>query len=412
MFTSDVLLYPDTGPRTIAAMKTAALYAERVHTLTILESDLTAAFMNMFSDQEPRRNDPGFGRLRSYFEFIDKNAGDLTLLQEQGVLHAVDMAGIDTLDQVWGRARQQLSTYSDRRIREGVSLDEPYYPESIRSLLDSAYEEATGTFSDLSSFLAPFEIGKSGLSVKWDLVDLIDEIRGEDVSSDLDVLTSLTFPIYLLMVSVVAEENGIVPLATSAAAQRALFAMRSLAFSNYLTDGVPLRSRNLVSSKVERAVLETYLPAVHRLSMDAILSLRAERSPELEALRDASRRLAADIDLSDGDPDQLDLRVHDRVVRDVGDALTDLQRALRSSRIENIKNALGSASGLASGVVPATLAVAAGAPLPVGLIAGVFGSAANAVSSLFLDQKRIKGASNWGFIVDLQREVSRIDERH
>lgn len=410
MFTNSVLLYPDTGRHTMAALKTAALYADRVHSLALVEQDvanspLVASFLGGLTPE--LREKFGLDRIASYFDFINENIDDLLLLRAQGILRPLEWSNFNSMQAIEHRVGAQLLSRTERLLAEGASAESPWLPPIVAGLLDAAYEEVAGGYSDMSAFFRYAAALDSQASADAQLIDLLAEIRGPSTKSDLHSLGAQRLPSYLLLVAVVAEENGIIPLSTSAAAQRALFALRALIFSDLVLGSRPLDTRKLVSSKVEHEVISAALPSVHRLGVEAILELRERRAPELERMRNATDRLAAEIDVSDTDPDLLDLLVHDAVARDVQGALDDLRRALLTSRIDGVKNALGSVAGAASAVVPATLAVAAGASVPAGVITGALGAVANIAGSIFLDNKRIRGASNWGFVIDLQKEVTR-----
>ena len=411
MFTNSVLLYPDTGRHTMAALKTAALYADRVHSLALIEQDvanspLVASFFGALTPELIEKF--GLDRIASYFDFINENFDDLLLLRAQGILTPLEWSNFNSIQTIQRRVDAQLFSRNERLLAEGASAESPWLPPIVAGLLDAAYEEVAAGYSDMSAFFRyAAALDSRQISAQAELLDLLAEMRGPSTKSDLHLLGAQRLPSYLLLVAVVAEENGIIPLSTSAAAQRALFALRALIFSDSVPGSRPLDTRKLVSSKLEHEVISAALPSVHRLGVEAILELRERRAPELERMRNATDRLAAEIDVSDTDPDLLDLLVHDAVARDVQGALDDLRRALLTSRIDGVKNALGSVAGAASAVVPATLAVAAGASVPAGVIAGTLGAVANIAGSIFLDNKRIRGASNWGFVIDLQKEVTR-----
>ena len=63
MIGSNIILFPDTGEEFISSLKTAILYSEKVHVLTLSTPDLGEIFSNLPSELEPFAP---FKRLKQY----------------------------------------------------------------------------------------------------------------------------------------------------------------------------------------------------------------------------------------------------------------------------------------------------------------------------------------------------------
>ena len=53
MIGSDILLYPDTGPEFLRALRMAALYSQRVHVLTLVDKAIIENFLTWAASEYP-----------------------------------------------------------------------------------------------------------------------------------------------------------------------------------------------------------------------------------------------------------------------------------------------------------------------------------------------------------------------
>src|SRR2546426_9753779 len=107
MIGSEMLLYPDTGPEFLRALKLAVLYSRRVHVLTLLDDTLVESFLAGEPPQETSASQPNLraGELGArvpilgvgvpvpstaksleYLRFVHEHREDFSVLIGEGVL--------------------------------------------------------------------------------------------------------------------------------------------------------------------------------------------------------------------------------------------------------------------------------------------------------------------------------------
>ena len=99
MIGSDTLLFPDTGPDFLRALRTAVLYSKQVHVLTMpdirMAEVMTKAFDDSGKGSVDRHTVPK--RLSEYFTFVLESHKDLSLLKNAGVLVPLEVGGLNVL---------------------------------------------------------------------------------------------------------------------------------------------------------------------------------------------------------------------------------------------------------------------------------------------------------------------------
>jgi hypothetical protein len=386
MYNSGILLFPDTGPQFMRALRTAALYSGEVHSLTVVDGEVARAMLDAFG---PARSDNQQSesiaekRLRAYFNFIVSEESTLSLAADTGVLKPILRGGLDEVNAV-------RMEYTDRFLSRILDIRPKKKRIGTIKMVDQVSDllgcDTPPTYGDLSWI---------GLALRV--------VNGREDGSMLlknqEVVSKLLLCQYLVTVSAVAEVRGVCPSTWDSRWLDAMWTLRSL----HVTDGRPEVGgrRREAEANMGNLILERHIPAVDDLPLEAVLEIRRERSSEVEAFQVGVAALAAKVDVSapfvEAEREMLDL-----IVRKVDPALHDLSAAVASSRDRTLAK-LGRPAHYGASLVSASIAFAAGAPLNVSAAVAAAGALVGTAIEGAVERKNLRRASQWGLLYRLDQ---------
>src|ERR1044071_567894 len=386
MVGSDVLVFPDTGPDFIRAVRMASLYANRVASLTLfLEHADAVKLADAFSDTHPT-HPIGYRRLQQYFAFLARDLREIDTLRREGVMFtlSLDHKDFDTGQ----RARKEAY----RLIRQRFASDSDQdltFPLPLRARIERAFSDAPAAYSDLD-LLGP-------------AIYALERNENAPLLHDQELVCRLSFCAYLLMVTAFAEANGMTPMSWSRRCRDALWECRRHFDAD---DAFVPQARQIAEARIAQAIMTRYLPAVDDLNVDQIVRIREHRKAELEQFRSAIGEIAVLIDIT-RPIGELDLQVRDLLASRVDPSLRALRSAIKSSRLDVLLKSGKSAFTAAAAAVPATIAYAAGASLDTNILLALVGASAGTAFSMMAEREKLLNASQWGFLIRLPKSLPR-----
>jgi hypothetical protein len=370
MIGSEILLYPDTGPEFLRALKLGVLYSKRVHVLTLLDDTLLESYL---ADEQPKQIPPSQPKLRAndfgphvpilgvgvpvpstanaleYLRFVQENRADLSLLIGEGVL---------TSD--FPQAFSFGGTFrADPKVLRALDRWPPSYWDFLQSLPLEAHQRAA-SFQGHLCFIASIaqQTGLGLATWSWDFQEVLWNA-----------------------VSQLAEGGPIssepLPLSSESASQR-----------------------RLVETGLAQVVLERYVPRVDDLPITEILELKRKYAAELERFHEAVRQLATHVDLAQA-PAQVKGQIQDLVAREVDPAVSDLYVTLGGARLDFFKKLLGK-EPIAAGI-GVVIAAVRGSPFDIAAALGTAGAAATAAFETAIDRRKALTASHWSILFRLKK---------
>ncbi len=381
MIGSEILLYPDTGPEFLRALKMAVLYTRRVHVLTLLDQELVESFAAQSSAQPLEKSIerlapprlvvgqrvpvggggvpvPSTPKVSEYLSFIRQNLEDFSLLVSEGLL---------TSD--FPKAFGFGGTFSaDANVRRVCERWPPSYWDFLQSLpLDPPVRLASfqGHLCFVASIAQQLGVGLATWS--------------------LDFQTALWTSLAQL------AEGG--PISSSQNEQ-------------FITDSDKLGH---IETALAHTVLERYVMRVDDLPFEMIIELRRKCAPELDRFRHGIQQVAAEVDI-DQAPEKMGLQLQDVVSRRIDPAVQALEAAMTSARLDLLKNLSRKDSGIVGGMGFA-IAVAAGAPFDIGAALGAVAATIPPLISMAVDREKALRASNWAILFRLNRLQRKRDQR-
>lgn len=386
MIGTDTLLYPEAGDGFLAALQTAILYSDRVRVLTVNNPE--------FVDRELRglegigAEHPVFAqRLKAYFSSLKDSLAHLDILAREGLVMPLRLAAekeLETFDS-WNQDSVALIT----------GLDDKYERSWLKTMdvVDQAFNLPAACLSDLATGATLFSAIQKKKISSWSLE------RKERLANYL-------FFQYLLMLSVVAEREGVVPFSWLPEFQKATLRVRQLfEESGQLKPSIP-GNHQYIDRRLSAMVLTRFLPRGDDLPLDELLRIREKRYSELESFRVALRKLSSQIDPN---TPVAELEAVLRVLVDstIEPAVDELRRSLVASRLESIRKLGRSSSALASAAFSASITLVAGAPLDLAAALGAVGGLLGGLFDAVLDERKLLNASQWGVLVRLRKRRGR-----
>jgi hypothetical protein len=398
MIGADVLVFPESGPEFLRALKMAVLYADRAHALT-----LEFPFPGMakaLSDALPAT--AANKKLLQHLRFLDGAHETLALLVRERVLV---LPGEILQESLSSFAREltvspQTALLTEEHFEGGDRLKR-FGRCCPLNFIEWLYQLSLWTFGLAAG------LKRLNIATPFDAPDVVE--HAHKFNALVDAVPEWARPLaYLTMLMVVAEHRGIVPVSWSPVFSDSLRAVR-LAFSECLPGDV-LSTRHTVQARLAQVVLARHLPAVDDLPFEEVLEIRRQRHAELEAFRAAIRTLSASVDPTEPS-DTLALDLDDIVATQVDPALRDLQNAMYSNRLEALKTISKSWESLAKALVPFSVAHAASAPLDIQAVAAVVGglAAMGPLIAAEIERHRLVHCSQWSLIFHL-RKAQRLRE--
>jgi hypothetical protein len=144
-------------------------------------------------------------------------------------------------------------------------------------------------------------------------------------------------------------------------------------------------------------IVETQLPNMEGFGWKDILTIREKVAPELERFRVEVAALATDI--SAGETGDLQSQIETLIRKKITPAVSELESALKLSRVKVLKTAFAKAQSLKP-LVPFSVSVLAGIPIEVGLLisAGMLGL--DTALDSYLQRKEIRASSGLSYLLN------------
>lgn len=388
MIANDVLVFPDTSEAAWRCIKTSALYSDHVHSLNVFDRRTAERMLDAFgSFSELVPAAPLIMRWKSYFQWVLTHCDDLDCLETEGVLLSLQSRAHWPTD---AEKKKAMAYFADRG--KGMDREQPAFPENVAEVLDAAFPHFPPSFSDLD-LLAPFIRGAK----KEEDIDTIDLFL-----RDVDATLRVSMVWYLLLVSVIAEQQGLMGVTWSEAWRDAAWSVQT-----HYRSGSKKTRRGGVEQGIAQLVISRHVPRVDRLSVQELLRLRSKRKAEIECFRAGIGALALEVDLEASGED-IELQMNDIVTARVDPALLDLRRAFQEEKYRVATEAAGGWRSVAASTVPAVISVMAGAPLDIAAALAAIGPMAAVVSGIMKHRGTIKGtraASPWSLVFDVREEA-------
>jgi hypothetical protein len=382
-----VLMFPDAGPTFMRTLRTAALYCGEIHSLSLFNGEIAARMLEAFdADQDGQwETQPLVRKIVDYFRFIREEEETLRLAVSEGVLKPIlpfdPVLGSDAVNDAYrGQGLETLGRILSPDASNKVQRQTLKKMDKILELVDDDSLHY-GYIHAVLGAIFKVVVGKEEAS----LVSSRDEGAWEALSKIS----------YLLLVASVAEVRGVVPLSWDQQWLKALWELRSLVSLSGAVEITPILGQR---------ILERNLPAVDSLPLASILDMRFERSSEIEAFRVGIASLSARVDVSQPMAD-VEREIGALIASEVDPAVRDLSAAVTSSRNRTLAK-LGRPAQYGAGLVTASLAFAAGAPLNVSAALAATGALIGTALEGHVERENLKRTSQWGLLYRL-REMDR-----
>jgi len=366
MINSDILLFPDTGPEFLRALKTAVLYSEQVHVLTLCNASVL-------------------------FHLLGKTLEDATLVELRAKVH--------------GRERlTRTAEYAQFVMGHWKELNLLVSEKVLVPLTAGAPASMRWDFSRQAEFEDQWQFGSAPLlrafqtfpPSYFDLLVLLCKPDLRDFAlTGFGSSLPFIFPYYLLMLASVAESRGIALSSWSFDYQNAVWVARE----RFTSDGArKYEKRKTIQASMGQVVLERHIPTAEDFSFEEILELRRKYVAELQALRVGLGDVVTHIDPTQP-PEDIELQVHDVISSKIDPAVDDLRKAMASARWEARKK-LG--ESLAKATIAVALAFAAGAPFNITAAIGALCGLAIPLVEGEIERKKLLDASRWSILLRLE----------
>jgi hypothetical protein len=402
MLSSDVILFPDSGPEFLRTLKTAVLYADRVHTcrfeLPISLEQLRELATKIDQGLQlqgvvPELVSSQVRRSLAFLQFILETEEQIALLAATGILP---------------RPRWPVVLEAVRKPSQSPSPFQYDMPTIFARLTDDRDKVTIA----LKRGLLEYPPGILDLLPMVLVLLHAQRIIGDEYVVGIAFFSEPPGRLFVLAVvlaslSISAETFGSVLLSDSPVFQAAIWAARDLL--NVCPTGDAVADRKAITTRMGKVAVERNLPRADDLQLEQLLEIRTKYRPELEAFRSALAELATQIDPAQP-LDKINLQIQDLVTTKVDPEIHTLRSALRIARINALKKMGPSLVSLAKRTVTATIAVAAGAPLDIVAAAtlmsslGPIGSMATQVFEGEVERKKLRCASQWSVLLRLGKK--------
>ena len=396
MLGSDTLLFPDTGPAFLRALRTSALYSRSISALTLFDAsgrmellEKLSALLNRFPGSQ--------STISEYSQFITTTGQELALFESEGILRPVGYTALTSmmtdatlrgqiLDEIGG-AVEQLTEGASAAI-ESVRPDVDHVRNACPASLFHLVEQLLPA---LSAFMSMTGQPKKEMSTLYSI------LGDEDLSNAL-------FMTYVLLLLYFSEQKGLTVTTWIPEFQNLIWKL-----SGAMQDSSKLgraERRQIATRSLGTLVIERHLPRVDDLPAEEILAIRDRYSSELTAFQIGLAEAATEIDLSRSF-EELSPQLNDLVARQIDPAVEDLRAALKIARLNALKK-LFSANWekLAGMFVGFGFAATAGTPTQDTVASGLVGTA---VASLLswraeseIEQSKALAASRWSILIRLE----------
>jgi hypothetical protein len=403
MIGSDVLVFPETGPEALLAIKTAALYAERIQVFSTCDID-DPQLVKMFRAflRRTERNPAlltAAGRLLKYWESAKSSQSDLRLLAKEGLL----LTGETLL--AGGLVQKAFGGDEFAAIMSEVAQQ----PQEVGSLLRfwASDPPCVLDLAALGVVLREWEL-PPGVQVEMPTDSALEQFEDGVGSPYWAIVIGL---LHLLLANLVAAKGGVETLCWTEASQDALATVRDAYCRRSGSPKDPLQLRRSTRTRLVQGIFETELPMVADLPLQEILEIRSRRQHELQAFRVGVAELATEIDVS-ASPDEIRLQVADLVSARVSPAIRNLKLAISSARTDALKKIVQSWESVAKATVPYVLSRFAGAPLDVQAAIATLGALAAVAGPLIaasLERKQLVSASQWSIVLRVGKSESKVE---
>ena len=202
-----------------------------------------------------------------------------------------------------------------------------------------------------------------------------------------------------------AERSGIGLYSWSPSFQNALWRARELGISTKPAQ-TKYQGRASIHAQLGQTVLEKHLPVAQDLPFEELINIREKRRSELAAFRVGIGQLASQIDPTHP-PEDIELEIHDLVLKKIDPAVQNLRSAMKASRLDALKNIGRSWDSLAKATIPAILSFAAGAPLEVSAAVGGLGGLLAPILEAEVERKKIQHASQWSILIRARKNFKK-----
>lgn len=390
MIGSDTLLFPDTGPDFIRSLRTAVLYSKRVHVLTFLDPRAAEKMTDAIG-----RATEGYPvwirRIAEYFKFVQQNQKDLLALKDADILVPLDSYTNGEEKQLRGKAADSIRPELERLIAEGK---DSVFDSRTTAFFMRAFEACAPSYCDLLNFTLAMRFQEAA---RPDAISLFNK----------EIVYSICFIPYLLMLAVVAEKRGAGLMSWSHEVQDALWTLREQFAEGNFGYLSKIQLRRSAESALGHVIVEKHIPMAEDLPFEEILKIRDSRADELEAFRAALAELATRVDLTQWRTER-ELQIHDLIASRVDPALRDLRASIKASRLDVLGRIGHSWGALAGATIPAVVSCALGAPLPVSAVMAALGPVVVAGIDTVVQRNKLLNASQWSLLLKLKNSSKKV----
>ncbi|PWT99843.1 MAG: hypothetical protein C5B51_26390 [Terriglobia bacterium] len=409
MIGSEVLLFPETGPRFMRALKSAALYSNRVHALTVrpfLKAELMGDFARRL-DADCRPTDTPemvnlHRRTAAYLYFLRDNFDDLLSLADEHILVLPEWGNIFTR---WNAAALNRGGQADSAFQPITARFQGVHCGPAKETLIRFLDIWPPTIYDASGLILMSQCGwvpPSSIDSNRPLPDVQSYISwSSTLFGSKSEYALLPFYLYLLGIILYSEFLGAPMLSVSPAYIAAIRLASEIA--GFSTNQSALTgSRGPAYAELGQAIVERYLPVVDDLPCAEILEIRRKSHPELEALRSGMAEMVAQLDFA-VTPEIHRIQVQDLVAARIDPAVRDLQSKIYSARMDALKRIGQSWDSFAKMMVPFALSYAAGAPLNISAALSAIGPFLSGVIEYQSEKRKLLHASQWAILLKLKK---------
>jgi hypothetical protein len=302
MLGRDLLVFPDTGEEFTRTVRTSALYADRVHCLTIFgapdRNKQMGAIMRRFR-KTAKNLTPlqihGFERMEKYGDFTKDAGFDLIAAKKAGIL-----VPISPSEDVFDSLREGC-----RKFRQAPLSERQWSPLANRLVR--------------AADLCPPSL--------FDMEFLCEPVKGR---TDFETVRQGLFFKYLLGLIELAEVKELTLTSWSPIFRSLIWDLQKALGSSVLS------SRDRTTARTSQVVFDRRLPRVDDLPLDEILKIRERRKDELESFRTAIAELSLKIDGTQSH-ERVERQIRDLVTLRIDPAIRKLRSAVAISRLDAIK---------------------------------------------------------------------------
>jgi hypothetical protein len=371
MLGRELLIFPDTGDEFTRTLRTSALSADRVHSLTIVGvPDRNARLGPLMKKIRTKSKNLTVGqdymlkRLEEYGAFTKEAGSELITAKQAGIL-----SPIKHVDEFFGAGLVGV-----RRFRDLSITEKKWSP--LAQKLARASELCPPSFFDME-FIA----------------------LARDAGVDFDLARQGFFLKYLLALMEISETRGLTLTSWSPIFRNLMWEIQK-AFG---TSGPAARAST--AARLSQIVFERRLPRADDLPVEELLKIREQRQDELEAFRTAIAELAVKIDGTQAH-DRVERQISDLVSTRIDPAVRKLRSAVTVSRLDALKRVFRRSwtSVAAKATLPAVLAYFGTGRVEMSAVAAAaaLGAVLLPFAQAELDRRKLLTNSPWSLLLKLK----------